>query len=63
MKKAELLHTTLLILAVLTGYTAMQSAELLRVTIGAFLMYAAPTLANFIEKTIAARLDSASQTR
>ncbi len=37
--------------------------ELLRVTIGAFLVYAAPALTNFIDKTIAVRLDSTSQTR
>jgi hypothetical protein len=35
--------------------------ELLRVTIGAFLIYAAPNLTNFIEKTIAARLHNAPQ--
>jgi hypothetical protein len=34
----------------------------LQVTFGAFLVYAAPTLTNFIEKTIAVRLDSTSQT-
>lgn len=33
--------------------------ELLRVTIGAFLIYSAPNLTNFIEKTIAARLHNA----
>jgi hypothetical protein len=32
--------------------------ELLRVTIGTFLIYASPTLTNFIEQTIAVRLDS-----
>lgn len=37
--------------------------ELLRVTIGAFLIYAAPSLTNFIDKKIVVRLDSASQTR
>jgi len=31
--------------------------ELLRATIGAFLVYASPTLTNFIETTIAVRLD------
>ena len=37
--------------------------ELLRVTIGAFLVYAAPLLTNFIDKKIVVRLDSASQYR
>jgi hypothetical protein len=36
--------------------------NLLRVTIGALLIYAAPTLTNFIERTIAPRLDSGSKT-
>jgi ABC-type nickel/cobalt efflux system permease component RcnA len=36
--------------------------QLLQATIGAFLVYAAPTLTNFIDKTIAVRLDSTSQT-
>jgi hypothetical protein len=31
--------------------------ELLRITIGTFLIYASPTLTNFIEQTIAVRLD------
>jgi small-conductance mechanosensitive channel len=35
--------------------------EWLRVTIGALLIYVAPTLTNFIESTIAVRLDSGSQ--
>ena len=34
--------------------------ELLRVTIGTFLVYAAPNLTNFIEKNITTRLDSKS---
>jgi hypothetical protein len=37
--------------------------QLLQVTIGAFLVYAAPTLTNFIDKTIAVRLDGESQTK
>jgi len=36
-------------------------AELLRMTIGVFLIYAAPSFTNFIDKTIAVRLDSGSQ--
>jgi hypothetical protein len=36
--------------------------NLLRVTVGALLIYAAPTLTNFIERTIAPRLDSGSKT-
>jgi hypothetical protein len=35
--------------------------EWLRVTIGALLIYAAPSLTNYIDKTIAVRLDSGSQ--
>jgi hypothetical protein len=35
--------------------------DLLRIAIGALLIYAAPTLTNFIDKTIAVRLDSGSQ--
>jgi len=35
--------------------------DLLRIVIGALLIYAAPTLTNFIDKTIAIRLDSGSQ--
>jgi hypothetical protein len=35
--------------------------EWLRVTIGALLIYAAPSLTNFIESTIAVRLDSGSK--
>jgi CRISPR/Cas system-associated protein Cas7 (RAMP superfamily) len=34
------------------------AVELLRVTIGAFLIYAAPSLTKFINKNIAVRLDS-----
>lgn len=34
------------------------AVEILRVTIGAFLIYAAPALTNFINKNIAVRLDS-----
>ena len=37
--------------------------DLLRITIGAFLIYASPSLTNFIEKSIAVRLDSTSQSR
>lgn len=37
--------------------------ELLRTTIGALLIYAAPTLTNYIEKAIAVRLDGESQRR
>ena len=33
------------------------ASDLLRITIGALLIYASPTLTNFIEKTIAVRLD------
>jgi hypothetical protein len=36
--------------------------DLLSITIGALLIYAAPTLTNFIERTIAPRLDSGSKT-
>jgi hypothetical protein len=35
--------------------------ELLRTTIGGFLIYAAPSLTNYIDKKIAVRLDSGSQ--
>jgi hypothetical protein len=35
--------------------------ELLRTTIGIFLIYAAPSFTNYIDKTIAVRLDSGSQ--
>lgn len=37
--------------------------ELLRITMGAFLIYAAPTLTNYIDKAIAVRLDGESQSR
>ena len=37
--------------------------ELLRTTIGALLIYAAPTLTNYIDKAIAVRLDGESQSR
>jgi hypothetical protein len=37
--------------------------QLLKVTLGAFLIYAAPSFTNFIEKSIVVRLDSASQSR
>jgi hypothetical protein len=90
MKKFDLVHTTILIVAILSGYAALQylpfavtnlfelfsnkvsghetaqgsgqvlAIELLRITIGASLVYAAPGLTNFIEKNIAARLDGGS---
>lgn len=37
------------------------AVELLEITIGALLIYAAPNLTNFIEKNIAARLNSGAQ--
>lgn len=43
--------------------TELLLIELLRTTVGALLIYAAPTLTNYIDKTIAVRLGSGSQSR
>jgi hypothetical protein len=76
MRKIDLLHLTMLIIAIFCGYLALETLlsllnsqparnylilELLRVTLGCFLIYAAPSLANMIEKNIAVRLDGRSQ--
>ncbi|HEV3411767.1 MAG TPA: hypothetical protein VG101_04770 [Puia sp.] len=89
MKKFDLLHTTVLIIAILCGYSALLAAlamlntsfyisdifyarsgvgtallpAFVQAGIYAVLIYAAPALTNFIERTISPRLQTGSKTR